>query len=78
MIIFVSHADTKSAGSWQQAALLAADELLRAHRNPACMDLSLEIMAFDGAGCYVAIESARRRPATSSALRGNKVPVNVR
>ncbi len=37
MIIFVSHADTKAAGSWQQAALLAADELLRAHRNLACM-----------------------------------------
>jgi hypothetical protein len=42
------------------------------------MDLSLEFMAFDNAGCYVAIESARRRSATSSALRGNKVPVNVR
>jgi hypothetical protein len=59
-------------------APLAADELLRAHRNLACMDLSLEFMAFDNVGCYVSIESARRRPATSSALRGNKVPVILR
>ncbi len=78
MIIFVPHADTEAARSWQLAALLAADELLRAHRKLACMDLSLEFMAFDGTGCYVSVESARRRPATSSALQGNKVPVNVR